>query len=299
MKIGSSENILEPIKKNFGKIKGDEPLDVKKEKLKKATKEFESYFLLHMMKAMRKTIPESGLLDGGLGKDVYTGILDEEMARKMSGTSAGSIGEMLYKSLVGQLEATSKVEAEGGESAAISTDISEEPRVGSSKLVFPKEAAPPAAISRAKATEQPPVPIGQKPKITNDPILQKYGQLIDQASKKYNVHPQLIHSVIIAESGGRADAVSNKGAKGLMQLMDGTAEEMGVADSLDPKQNIFGGTKYLRKLMTTFDGDLKKALAAYNAGPGTVSKYNGVPPYRETQQYVEKILGRLPHAKKI
>jgi soluble lytic murein transglycosylase-like protein len=129
--------------------------------------------------------------------------------------------------------------------------------------------------------------------------LRDYGKTIEEAADRYDVNPQLIYSVILAESAGRPDAVSHKGAKGLMQLMDETAAELGVVDSLDPQQNIMGGTKYLRQMLDTFDGNVKLAVAAYNAGPGTVSKYNGVPPYRETRQYVDKVLGRLQQAKNL
>lgn len=83
-----------------------------------------------------------------------------------------------------------------------------------------------------------------------------------------------------------------------MQLVDSTAADMGVTDSLDPHQNIMGGTRYLRQLLDRYDGSVKLALAAYNAGPATVSKYNGVPPYRETRQYIENILAQLHSAKK-
>jgi soluble lytic murein transglycosylase-like protein len=78
-----------------------------------------------------------------------------------------------------------------------------------------------------------------------------------------------------------------------MQLADSTAEQMGVSDSLDPHENIVGGTKYLRELLNRYDGDLRLTLAAYNAGPGAVSKFNGIPPFSETQDYIEKVLERL------
>lgn len=117
--------------------------------------------------------------------------------------------------------------------------------------------------------------------------------IINQAASKYNVNPMLVKAVIWQESGGNPTAVSSKGAKGLMQLMDSTASMLGVKDLFDIRQNIFGGVKYLDALFKKFGGDIKKALAAYNAGPTTVEKYGGIPPYEETQKYINAILDNL------
>jgi hypothetical protein len=113
---------------------------------------------------------------------------------------------------------------------------------------------------------------------------------IAKASRKYDLPESLIRGVIRFESAFRADAVSPAGAQGLMQLMPATARELGVVDPFDVQQNIDGGSRYLRKMLDLFDGDVEKALAAYNAGPGTVRKYDGIPPYRETRRYVEKVV---------
>jgi soluble lytic murein transglycosylase-like protein len=113
-------------------------------------------------------------------------------------------------------------------------------------------------------------------------------QLADAAADKYGLPRRLVRSVISTESGFEARAVSAKGAIGLMQLMPATAEALG-ADPRDPAQNVDAGTRYLRDLLEKYDGGLWHALAAYNAGPGAVDKYQGVPPYRETIDYVGKI----------
>ena len=114
--------------------------------------------------------------------------------------------------------------------------------------------------------------------------------LITAASDKSLLDADLIESVIRAESGFNARAVSPKGARGLMQLMPETAAKLGVQDSFDPQSNVEGGTRYLRDLLRAYNDDLAKALAAYNAGPHRVEQYRGVPPYRETQAYVSSII---------
>lgn len=113
------------------------------------------------------------------------------------------------------------------------------------------------------------------------------------ASQKYNVSENLIHAVIKNESSYNPNAISSCGAQGLMQLMPQTAKYLGVTNSFDIYQNIDGGTKYLSEQLKTFDNNLSLALAAYNAGPSTVKKYGGIPPYSETKNYVKNILKSL------
>ena len=118
----------------------------------------------------------------------------------------------------------------------------------------------------------------------------KIEKSIQKAASKYNLFPGLIKGVIRAESNFQVDAISRAGAQGLMQLMPATAEELGVTKPFDIDQNIDGGSRYLRKMLDSFGGDVKLALAAYNAGPGTVRKYAGNVPYQETLQYVNRVL---------
>jgi soluble lytic murein transglycosylase-like protein len=114
--------------------------------------------------------------------------------------------------------------------------------------------------------------------------------IVRAASAQHQIDADFIASVIRAESANNPHAVSAKGAQGLMQLMPGTASQLGVKNSLDPAENVDGGVRYLRELLLLYNGDMAKALAAYNAGPGRVQQYKGVPPYRETHAYVARII---------
>jgi soluble lytic murein transglycosylase-like protein len=139
---------------------------------------------------------------------------------------------------------------------------------------------PPVAVAAAVAT----------PSLTPPPKPQSLNEVINTISDRHHIDPDFINSVIHAESGFNPRAVSPKGARGLMQLMPGTASKLGVSNSFDPSANVEGGTRYLSELLERYNFDVVKALAAYNAGPGRVEQYRGVPPYYETRVYVAKIV---------
>ncbi|MDA8179553.1 MAG: transglycosylase SLT domain-containing protein [Desulfobacteria bacterium] len=113
---------------------------------------------------------------------------------------------------------------------------------------------------------------------------------VDRFSRANDLPPALVHAIIKAESNGQRNAVSRKGAKGVMQLMPFTSKRLRVADPFDPIENIEGGIKYIKELLVTFGGDLTNTVAAYNAGPAAVRKYGGVPPYQETRIYVRRVM---------
>jgi soluble lytic murein transglycosylase-like protein len=138
-------------------------------------------------------------------------------------------------------------------------------------------------------------PDSELPKAATPP--KSTGQIVSEASEKHGVDSDFIHSVIKQESAGNANAVSRTGARGLMQLMPGTALHLGVNDSFSPEQNVHGGARYLRELLERYNGDAIKALAAYNAGPQAVDRYKGVPPYRETRQYVQRVVREYNRSK--
>ncbi|HEY7829869.1 MAG TPA: lytic transglycosylase domain-containing protein [Solirubrobacteraceae bacterium] len=147
--------------------------------------------------------------------------------------------------------------------------------------ISPADAASPAGISPSTPYTSP---AGGS---TSTP----YDGAIAQAAARYNLDPAVLHGLIQQESGFNPNSRSGAGALGLTQLMPGTASSLGVSNPLDPIQSIEGGARYLSQMMSQFGGNTADALAAYNAGPGAVHKYGGVPPYAETQDYVNKVLG--------
>jgi len=131
------------------------------------------------------------------------------------------------------------------------------------------------------------VPVKKRASLSRSTLLTP---VIKRAATQYQVDPALVRAIIFAESGYNSNAVSKRGAMGLMQLMPSTAKAMGVKDCFDPEHNIYGGVKYFKKLFNQFDGDVKLALAAYNAGSRKVRQFNGVPPFRATEHYIQKVL---------
>ncbi len=141
----------------------------------------------------------------------------------------------------------------------------------------------PPADECAAAVFHPPI-------LSKRPSENAYDKIILEAAKRHDVHPALIKAIIKAESSYNPRAVSKKGARGLMQLMPATARAMGVKNSFDPRHNIHGGTKYFKRMLDEFDGNIRLALAAYNAGIQKVRRYGSIPPYKATRAYIRKVI---------
>ncbi len=228
----------------------------KEDKLKEACKGFESIFLYYLMKNMRESIPQSDLLGGGLGGEYFRGLFDEVVAKAVSKGNGIGLSEMLYRSL--SLRET--------EMSLRTKDVRSTTPIPGSQSEVPDQDR--EILDRVK----------------------KFNPIIKAAAKQYVINSRLIQAVIAQESGGNPEAVSPKGAKGLMQLMDETAGDLGLSDVKDPRENIFGGARYLKGLLDRFEGDVRLALAAYNAGPGAVERHGGIPPYGETRAFVENVM---------
>jgi Rod binding domain-containing protein len=236
------------------------------ENIRKIAQEYESLFTSTMLKAMRSTVGDNPLIPSGFGEQVYTDMLDQKYSELIS--SHGSIG--LADIIVKQLEQLGVTD---------NSSLQELRNLKNDSWRMDNRLLPQG------------IPFNDSKSIGNlKSGVNRWEGLIDEASKEHGVDKSLISAVIAQESAGNPYAISKAGAKGLMQLMDSTALDMGVTSSFSPQANIYGGVKYLRRMLEKHNGDERLALAAYNAGPAAVEKYNGVPPYVETQNYVESVL---------
>jgi len=276
-----------------GKAGGD--AESEKTRLRKATREFESFFMYYMMKTMRKTIPENALSKNSLfssdsGKETFTQMFDMEIARSVTRTSERSIGDILYKSLKKLIDAKYNQPEKVQEFLAVpEKEEKENIEIDKSELKLPQ------GLDNFKEVDDTPdfIPISQSQRpVKENKIMAEYGHIINEAARETQLDSALITSVIEVESAGRADAVSPAGAKGLMQLADSTASDYGVTDVFNPEENIRAGSRFLKNLVQRY-GSLETALAAYNAGPGNVDKYGGIPPFKETQAYIKKVTDLL------
>ncbi len=257
--------------------KGASLTDAQKAEAEKAARGFESLFVNMMLKEMKQSmLSDTENKQDDFGADTLQSYTDMLLSDQISRTGNGiGIASQVYRTLTGesltpitQEKIASSVQAATKQTATVAAQTQNAAKSASGAV---KEYFGGDFMDRVQKR------------------LSNYENTISEASSKYGVPENLIKAVITAESAGRSNAQSGAGAKGLMQLMDGTAKDLGVKNSFDPVQNIMGGTKYIKQMLDKFDGNLNLALAAYNAGPGNVQKYNAVPPFAETQAYVKKV----------
>jgi len=226
-------------------------------KLKEACRQFEALFISRLLNEMEKTVPKDPIVKDNAENSIYRFFYINALSNKISEDSPFSIATTLFNSL---------------------------------KEYFDYRTHLP------KNLEKKPIklPVEKKFKTLpkGDARMKIIEKAIDDASKRFHVSKKLLYGIIKAESSFNPYAVSKAGAVGLMQLMPQTAIELGVRDLFNIRENIMGGAKYIAKLIKEFK-DYRKALAAYNAGPSNVKKYNGVPPFKETRDYVKKVLAYI------
>ncbi len=288
---------LAPLEKTAKGLAADKSQGEERDKKRwKAALDFESMFLSNMYKSMRQsTIGEGNeLTEASQGREIFTEMLDNQyaslnaknplvagptgMQNAMTGIS-NSMAAQIYRSLR---------RAEGADKVTAPVDMK--------KVAVPRfDGQAENADNTFSVAPFLAKLIGQHARDGKSTAVSALSDnalkpLVDLASRTYDVSANLIKSVIKAESNNQPLAVSGAGAKGLMQLMDSTAKDLGVRNVFNANENVLAGTRYLKQLLQRFGGDEAKALAAYNAGPTAVDRFNGIPPYAETQQYVEKIL---------
>ena len=301
-------NLQLKIDNPFQQISGTQDItsrysDAQKEKIANAAKEFESLLTSMMLKSMTKTT--NGMFgSSSYGGDDFDMLFQNQIASFISQRKSLGIADILYKKITGE-DMNSNI-----------NEIKNEPLnklINNPSIEKPPDSVKKITTDNTKQSIKPaePTPLNQEKKTenkTNSNVLpsispskkalerlSQYQNIINNASNLYGVDKNVIKSVILTESAAKEKAVSGAKAKGLMQLIDSTANDMGVKNIWDPKQNIYGGTKYLAEMLRKYNGNLNLALASYNAGPGNVDKYGGIPPFEETKNYVKRVVGYLNH----
>lgn len=241
------------------------------DKAVKAANDFETMMVKMMLKTMTESLSGGGFFGEQPGSDFYQDMYLDNVSQKINQKQSFGLANMIMRQL--------------------SNDYSGLELKSHLPLQKETEKAGEQLQEKAKKKESVvsslPEPVTQ-PKTLLD-RLKVYDPIIDKASETYNVDKKLIQAVIAQESYGNPQAVSKAGAKGLMQLMDGTAKDLGVNNPFNAEENIMAGTRYLKDMMDKFQ-DHKLALAAYNAGAGNVMKYDGIPPFKETVNYVRNVM---------
>ncbi len=271
------------------------PLDDRaRQRLQRVTKEFESLLVGYMLKSMRSGTNTNELFGDSYGGDVLDGLFESELAQHVSRNSSLGLAEMLYRRITGEAMPDAAAPAAAQETRPQKPGATPGQAASASSSTTAPADKPPVVLSR---TDLPAAPVAADSARSVPDTLQrrldKVAPFIEEAADTHRVDPNLLRAIIAAESNGNAAARSPRNAKGLMQLIDSTAAEMGVKNVWNPRDNVNGGAKYISKLLERFGGDLEKAVASYNAGPGAVQKHGGIPPFKETRAYVGKVMSYL------
>lgn len=269
------------------------------EKIRDAARQFEALFLAYLYQTMRETVPASPFSEGQSGsmyEEMFTPSLGDNMAK------GGGIGlaELMVKHFEAggartAAAALRNVRAEdippGGRSSVTGalgggyrSDVGHSALPGAFAPAAPNSGLQAAPADRT-AVAAPQIGRKKMPELADN-----VRQALDRAAEQTGVDRDLLQAVVVIESGGNPQAESHRGARGLMQLMAGTARELGVTNIFDPGENVLAGARYLKRMLVAHGGDERLALAAYNAGPGNVRRHGGVPPFPETQKYIERVL---------
>lgn len=280
--------------------------DRSKAKLQKAVRDFESIMVGYMLKSMRSSMSTEGMFGESFGGEMLDGMFDTELAGQISQNSSLGIADMLYRKMTNEhLPAKQSVGAHHG--ASLTPVV---PKVEKNeKTISGKDGTSPVATESSSARPKIPtirketdVSIGAEQPVSHlyvakaiEKKLDQYEKIIQEASDVHGVSPLLLKAVIATESAGNVRAQSPKHAKGLMQLIDTTAADLGVQNVWDPRENIFAGAKYLQQLLERFSGNMEHAIASYNAGPWAVEKHGGTPPFPETKEFVKKVINYLQY----
>ncbi len=260
--------------------------DREREGLVRAAREFEAVFLNQLMQAMRKTVPDNELFNSKGPTKLYRQMQDAEMAKAMASQHGGlGIADLIVQQLSGREDMIGVDEAGEGGTQPLGPSV---PGTGMSQY---------RRMSRLSGDTEDSLrlhALAERQGRAVADTLQRFEPEFRHAADDSGLPPELLLAVVMEESGGDPRAESPKGARGLMQLMPATAEELGVADPAHPGQNLQGGARYLARLLDKYDGDLDLALAAYNAGPGNVDRAGRkIPDFRETRNYVQRVTSRF------
>lgn len=256
-----------------GELVGKKLPEAEKARIAEASRGFEAIFVNMMLKQMKSGIMKEKT-EGSMtfGAETLEGHNDMLFAEEIANQGRGiGIAEMIYKQLSGGDQLHNKLQTKS-ENLQLELNKILPNKLDNSAIMGENQQG--NFIDKLKGR------------------LSNYDSVIDTAATTFGVDKSLIKSIIAAESAGKNEAVSKAGAKGLMQIMDGTANDLGIKNVFNPEENILGGTKYLKNMIDRF-GDKEKAVAAYNAGPANIDKYGDIPPFPETQSYVNKVKNYL------